>query len=252
MRLASRRSRPGIDPTVGGRSSTPAGRPSSCSIRARPRRWTRSRSGGASQARCGWPSTSTTPRRSRARSSRRARPERASPSTLPGATETSAFERPTGCSSRSSRSPTRADARVGYPRARVMRLPAAIPFGITIGLSAFLLFSVEPLVGRMVLPVFGGAAGVWATVLAFFQAVLLLGYLYAHFSATRLSARAAVLVHLVLAALAAAATIAAPRSLAEAQVGGLPALLGLLYLLTITIGPAAFVLTATTPLLSAW
>jgi SAM-dependent methyltransferase len=135
---------------------------------------------------------------------------------------------------------------------RATDVPAAIPFGITIGLSAFLLFSVEPLVGRLVLPIFGGAAGVWATVLAFFQAVLLLGYLYGHFSATRLSVRAGVLLHLSLATLAVAATIAAPRSLADPHVEGLPALLGLMYLLTITIGPAAFVLTATTPLLSSW
>ena len=136
--------------------------------------------------------------------------------------------------------------------ARPAAIPAAIPFGITIGLSAFLLFSVEPLVGRLVLPVFGGAAGVWATVLAFFQAVLLLGYLYAHFSATRLSVRAGVVLHLALAAVAVLATIAAPARLADIRIDGLPTLVGLMLLLTITIGPAAFVLTATTPLMSSW
>ena len=57
---------------------------------------------------------------------------------------------------------------------------ATLPFAVPIGLSAFLLFSVEPLVGRLVLPVFGGTPAVWATTLFFFQAVLLAGYLYGH------------------------------------------------------------------------
>ena len=131
-------------------------------------------------------------------------------------------------------------------------VPAAIPFGFTISLSAFLLFSVEPLVGRLVLPVFGGAAGIWATVLAFFQAMVLLGYLYAHVSATRLRARTAVLVHVGLATAAVLATLAAPERLSEVPVDGLPSFLGLVVLLTLTIGPAAFVLASTTPLMSAW
>jgi len=63
---------------------------------------------------------------------------------------------------------------------------ATLPFALAIGLSAFLLFSVEPLVGRLVLPVFGGTPGVWTTTLFFFQAVLLIGYLYGHVSVTRL------------------------------------------------------------------
>ena len=133
-----------------------------------------------------------------------------------------------------------------------LAVPAAIPIGIAVGLSAFLLFSVEPLVGRLVLPIFGGAAGVWATVLAFFQGILLLGYLYAHLSATRLSVRAGVALHLVLALIAVLATLAAPAHLAEVPVGGLPTLLQLIVLLVIVVGPAAFVLTATTPLMSSW
>ena len=65
-------------------------------------------------------------------------------------------------------------------------LGTTLPFAIPIGLSAFLLFSVEPLVGRLVLPVFGGTPAVWTTALFFFQAVLLAGYLYGHVSITRL------------------------------------------------------------------
>ncbi len=148
--------------------------------------------------------------------------------------------------------PERGGTATGRVARIALALPAGIPFGATIGLSAFLLFSVEPLVGRLVLPVFGGAAGVWATVLAFFQAVLLLGYLYAHVSATRLSVRVGVTLHLALAAAAVVATLFAPTRLADVPIGDLPTLLGLIVLLTITIGPAAFVLTATTPLMSSW
>jgi SAM-dependent methyltransferase len=134
----------------------------------------------------------------------------------------------------------------------VLAVPAAIPFGLAIGLSAFLLFTLEPIVGRLVLPVFGGAAGVWATVLAFFQAVLLLGYLYAHLSATRLGVRAGITLHLALGVAAVLATVDAPARLADVPLGTLPTLPRLVALLAIAVGPAAFVLTATTPLMSSW
>ena len=53
-------------------------------------------------------------------------------------------------------------------------------FGLTLFLSAFLLFSIQPLFGKMVLPLLGGAPMVWNTAMLFYQAVLLLGYAYAH------------------------------------------------------------------------
>jgi hypothetical protein len=53
-------------------------------------------------------------------------------------------------------------------------------------LGATLLFGMEPLVGRILVPYFGGAAHVWLTSLMFFQAMLLVGYLYAHLFARRL------------------------------------------------------------------
>ena len=58
-----------------------------------------------------------------------------------------------------------------------LRMPALT---LTVGLSALLLFGMEPLVGRLVIPFFGGAVHVWLTCLMFFQAALFLGYLYAH------------------------------------------------------------------------
>src|SRR5258705_10566015 len=96
-------------------------------------------------------------------------------------------------------------------------LDVSLPFAIPIGLSAFLLFSVEPLVGRLVLPVFGGTPAVWATVLFFFQAVLLAGYLYGHLSITRLG-RWGPVVHLVLAALAFGSLLIAPVRIADLRI----------------------------------
>ena len=54
-------------------------------------------------------------------------------------------------------------------------------FTIAVFFSASLVFSVQPLVGKMLLPVLGGSAAIWNTSLAFFQAALLAGYAYAHY-----------------------------------------------------------------------
>ncbi len=66
-------------------------------------------------------------------------------------------------------------------RARHARL-APVVFTATIFLSASLLFFVQPLFAKIVLPVIGGSPSVWTTAMLFFQTVLLCGYLYAHFS----------------------------------------------------------------------
>src|SRR3989442_6519989 len=71
-------------------------------------------------------------------------------------------------------------------------------FTLTVFLSSFLLFLVQPLVGKMVLPTFGGAPPVWTASLVFFQATLLLGYAYAHVSAVRLSLRRQIAPHVSL------------------------------------------------------
>ncbi|HYO42192.1 MAG TPA: fused MFS/spermidine synthase [Candidatus Limnocylindrales bacterium] len=125
-------------------------------------------------------------------------------------------------------------------------------FGTTIGVSAFLLFTSQPMVGRLVLPVFGGAPAVWATVLVFFQTLLLLGYLYAHLLVTRLRPLPGAALHVVVMVIALAATWAAPRDVASLHDPSLPVVPGLLAILLVIIGPAAFAMTATTPLVSAW
>jgi hypothetical protein len=132
------------------------------------------------------------------------------------------------------------------------RLATLAVYGTGIGLSAFLLFAVEPLVGRLALPVFGGVPSAWATVLAFFQGVLLLGYLYGHLSVTRLGLRRGALAHVAVAVLAFGLLLGAPADWATLRNEAIPPGLNLLVILAITVGPAAFLLTATTPLLSAW
>jgi hypothetical protein len=133
---------------------------------------------------------------------------------------------------------------------RAITVPLA--FGATIGLSAFLLFSVEPLVGRLVLPVFGGTPAVWATVLFFFQGVLLLGYLYAHLSVERLGPRRGVALHVPLVIVAVVALALAPTRLADLRVAEAPAVLNLVGILVVAVGLPSFVMTSTTPLVSAW
>src|ERR1700686_4845509 len=73
-----------------------------------------------------------------------------------------------------------------------------ILYAITIFLSAFLLFQVQPLIAKIILPWFGGSAAVWTAALLFFQIVLLAGYAYAHASIRYLTARQQMLVHAAL------------------------------------------------------
>nr|MCU0479534.1 hypothetical protein [Chloroflexota bacterium] len=108
------------------------------------------------------------------------------------------------------------------------------------------------LVGRLALPVFGGVPSAWATVLAFFQGVLLLGYLYGHVSVTRLGLRRGAVLHVGVALLVLALLLAAPADWAALRSASIPPALNLLGILTVAVGPTAFLLTATTPLLSAW
>ncbi|MBI2723558.1 MAG: fused MFS/spermidine synthase [Chloroflexi bacterium] len=125
-------------------------------------------------------------------------------------------------------------------------------FVAAIGLSAFLLFSLELLAGRLVLPVFGGAPAVWATSLSFFTAVLFLGYVYAHVVAARLPAAVGGMVQMTLAALTVVAAVVAPAQLGALRFADLPATLNVLLVLTLIAGAPALLLATTTPLLSAW
>ena len=125
-------------------------------------------------------------------------------------------------------------------------------FVAAIGLSAFLLFSLELLAGRRVLPVFGGAPAVWTTVLCFFTGVLFVGYLYAHFVAARISARAGGFLQLGVAAVAVSVVALTPAHLGSLRWSEMPAALNVLVVLGVVAGGPALLLAATTPLLSSW
>src|SRR2546423_11597064 len=71
-------------------------------------------------------------------------------------------------------------------------------FAVTIFAGAFLLFQVQPLVGKYILPWFGGGPGVWTTCMLFFQMLLLGGYAYAHFMLRWFKLRSQAILHLVL------------------------------------------------------
>lgn len=124
-------------------------------------------------------------------------------------------------------------------------------FSATMLLSAILLFAVQPMVARFVLPTFGSAPQVWAVALVFFQTVLLLGYLYAHLSSSRLDLRRALGVHGVLLFLPALTLpLAVPATDADVSAGN-PAW-ALLGLLTLSVGLPFFVVSSTAPLLQRW
>src|SRR5579859_5435544 len=121
-------------------------------------------------------------------------------------------------------------------------------FAAAVFLGAFLLFLVEPIAARQLLPVLGGSAAVWITSLVFFQTVLLLGYLYAHWLARRSSS----LLHLSLIALAAASAILwVIRTFLGDNSASHP-ILTVFAVLGFSIGLPFLVLAATSPLLQVW
>jgi hypothetical protein len=124
-------------------------------------------------------------------------------------------------------------------------------FVTTSFLTASLLFLVQPMVGRMVLPAFGGSPQVWTTSMLFFQVALLLGYGYTHLATTRLSPRSQPWVHLGI-ALVPLFFLPIALSVAPSGAGGIAPSLELL--LGLTLGVAApFVLIATSgPLVQRW
>ncbi|MFZ1815130.1 MAG: fused MFS/spermidine synthase [Rhizobiaceae bacterium] len=139
----------------------------------------------------------------------------------------------------------------GANTTQLMKTAVLPVFVITIFLSAFLLFSVQPFFAKMVLPRLGGSPGVWSVAMVFFQAVLLLGYGYAHFLTTRLRARNAVLVHAaVLAAALLFQPIAIPAGWEVPPDSGQS--IWLLGLFAVAVGLPFFAVSANGPLLQAW
>jgi hypothetical protein len=124
-------------------------------------------------------------------------------------------------------------------------------YGVTIFVSAFLLFQVQPLFGRFILPWFGGSPATWTTCLLCFQALLLAGYSYAHLSVSRLTPRQQRNLHV---ALLLVGLMFLPIVPSEAwKPTGLespaPRILGVL---AFTVGVPYLILSSTTPLMQAW
>src|SRR5215471_17548960 len=123
-------------------------------------------------------------------------------------------------------------------------------YSLTIFLSAFLLFEVQPIIAKMILPWFGGSSAVWSTCMLFFQIVLLLGYLYAHWL-NSLAPRKQALVHISLLAVSLTTLPIIPgRSWRTHGLG--PPSTTILALLAVTVGLPYFLLSSTSPLLQAW
>ncbi len=124
-------------------------------------------------------------------------------------------------------------------------------FTLTTFVSALLLFSLQPLFAKMVLPVLGGAPSVWAVALCFFQAALLAGYCYAHFLIQKVPAASTGFVHVAFCVLAfIALPIALPAGAAEPPPGD--AYFWQLELFTVAIGLPFMAVAANAPLLQAW
>jgi hypothetical protein len=126
-----------------------------------------------------------------------------------------------------------------------------ILYAITIFLSAFLLFQVQPLIAKIILPWFGGSAAVWAAALLFFQLSLLAGYAYAHALIKMTKARTQLLVHGTLLLASCALLPILPNATWKPTAIGDPTL-RILELLFATIGLPYFLLSSTSPLLQAW
>jgi spermidine synthase len=120
-----------------------------------------------------------------------------------------------------------------------------------VAVGAFLLFLVEPLIAKAILPWFGGGAGVWTACVLFFQLALLAGYAYAHWISVRLSPSAQTCVHVGLLAISLALLPIIPSERWKPAGAGQPEL-EILGLLTTTLGLPFLLLSATSPLVQAW
>src|SRR6187549_3223707 len=121
--------------------------------------------------------------------------------------------------------------------------PPMTLYAITIFVSAFLLFLVQPVMAKQILPWFGGSATVWATCLVFFQTALLAGYAYSDFVVRQLDSKARIKLHIALPII--------PASHWKPEGDENPSWL-ILGLLTASIGLPYLLLSTTSPLVQHW
>ncbi len=139
-------------------------------------------------------------------------------------------------------SPSQAGAATGW---------APALFATTLFVSAFLLFAIQPMFAKMVLPRLGGAPTVWSVAMVFFQAALLIGYIYAHLLIRFLPLGIGALIHLAVMA-AAAATLPIGIALGFESPPTSNIAIWLIGLFSISIGLPFAVLSASAPLLQGW
>lgn len=124
-------------------------------------------------------------------------------------------------------------------------------YGVTIFVSAFLLFQVQPMIAKMLLPWFGGAASVWITCMLFFQMVLLFGYIYAHWLINFLRPGGQIFVHVLFICLSLLLLPVTPDQSLKIM-SNVDPVIHLLILLLIAVGLPYFLLSTTSPLLQSW
>jgi hypothetical protein len=149
------------------------------------------------------------------------------------------------------RTPSSAVDRASSAVDRTGATRSAIWFALTTLLSAFLVFQVQPIISKCVLPWFGGTPAVWTTCMLFFQLLLFGGYLYAHVLRTHFHPVAQATIHLSVLATAALTLPIEPSDAWKPQ-GGEPPTLYLLWMLARHVGLPYFVLSSTGPLIQAW
>jgi hypothetical protein len=124
----------------------------------------------------------------------------------------------------------------------------------TVLLSAWLLFQVQPMAGKRILPWFGGGPAVWTTAMLFFQAALLGGYLYAHLSSRYLRPAAQAILHALLLVAAVAVLVANGVIAGDVwkPIGSDGPIVGILSILAGTVGLPYLLLASTAPLVQSW
>ncbi len=126
-----------------------------------------------------------------------------------------------------------------------------IQFAITIFISAFLLFQVQPIIARYILPWFGGSPAVWSTSMLFFQIGLLLGYTYAHLISKYLGTKKQVILHFILLGLSLLLLPITPSEALKPNGIDAPAI-NIILLLLSTVGIPYMLLSSTGPLVQQW
>jgi len=124
-------------------------------------------------------------------------------------------------------------------------------FIVTVFLSATLLFSVQPMVAKTLLPVFGGSSSVWTTCMLFYQTMLLLGYLYAHFVMKRVSRRVQLIGHVGMLVVALGAGYAFDTPVAPPHASTFP-VPWLIWQLLLVSGLPFFMISSAGPLVQGW